>query len=132
MAFFLHRCYWEGAGKIELSAHLGEDSDLGEERSYLMRMLPRAVVRNLATGKFWRVHWRSWPASRSPGRAARRASPGPPAPSSGASSAAVPYSSPNQAGGVTGAIASPHQIQPDQRFREWVLQDWAVNTSRLE
>jgi GT2 family glycosyltransferase len=46
-SFFLRRCYWEGAGKVELSAHLGEESDLGDERSYLTRTLPRAVAREL-------------------------------------------------------------------------------------
>lgn len=48
-AFFLRRCYWEGAGKVELAAHLGPDRDLGDERSYLLVTLPRAVVRDLIT-----------------------------------------------------------------------------------
>jgi GT2 family glycosyltransferase len=43
-AFFLRRCYSEGAGKVELSAHLGDDRDLEDERSYLLRTLPRAIV----------------------------------------------------------------------------------------
>ena len=50
-AFFLRRCFSEGAGKVELSTHLREDSDLGEERSYLLRVLPLGIVRNLAAGK---------------------------------------------------------------------------------
>ena len=54
-AFFLRRCFWEGAGKVELSAHLAGDSDLGDERSYLLRILPLAVGRNLATGKLARA-----------------------------------------------------------------------------
>jgi glucosyl-dolichyl phosphate glucuronosyltransferase len=53
--FFLRRCYWEGAGKIELSAHLGDDRDLGDERSYLTRTLPRAFVRDLISGQFRRA-----------------------------------------------------------------------------
>ena len=53
--FFLRRCYWEGAGKIELSAHLGDDRDLGDERSYLTRTLPRAFVRDLVSGQFRRA-----------------------------------------------------------------------------
>ena len=53
--FFLRRCYWEGAGKIELSAHLGADRDLGDERSYLVRTLPRAFLRDLTTGAFARA-----------------------------------------------------------------------------
>ncbi len=54
-AFFMKRCYWEGAGKVELSAHLGEDRDLGAERSYLLRTLPLAVLRDLGRGKFARA-----------------------------------------------------------------------------
>ena len=50
-AFFLRRCYWEGAGKVELSAHLGQDRDLDDERSYLLRTLPRAIVRYLGGGE---------------------------------------------------------------------------------
>lgn len=50
-AFFLRRCYWEGAGKVELSAHLGEDRDLDDERSYLLSTLPRAIVRYLGGGQ---------------------------------------------------------------------------------
>ena len=52
-AFFLRRCYWEGAGKVELSAHLGADRDLDDERSYLLRTLPLAIVRDLGT-----LNWR--------------------------------------------------------------------------
>jgi glycosyltransferase involved in cell wall biosynthesis len=54
-AFFVQRCYWEGAGKIELSAHLGADRDLGDERSYLLRTLPVAIARYVRTGKFTRA-----------------------------------------------------------------------------
>ena len=54
-AFFLKRCYWEGAGKVELSGHLGADRDLGDERSYLLRTLPRAVLRDLRTREFFRA-----------------------------------------------------------------------------
>jgi glucosyl-dolichyl phosphate glucuronosyltransferase len=53
--FFLRRCYWEGAGKVELSAHLGEDRDLDDERSYLTRTLPLALVRDLVSGQFRRA-----------------------------------------------------------------------------
>jgi GT2 family glycosyltransferase len=54
-AFFLHRCYSEGAGKIELSAHLGADRDLGDERSYLLRTLPAAFARDLVAGRLARA-----------------------------------------------------------------------------
>jgi GT2 family glycosyltransferase len=53
--FFLRRCFWEGAGKVELAAHLGRDSDLGDERSYLLRTLPLAVLRYLAAGNVLRA-----------------------------------------------------------------------------
>ncbi len=54
-AFFLRRCYWEGAGKVELAAHLGEHSDLDDERSYLTRTLPRALMRDLVRGQLRRA-----------------------------------------------------------------------------
>lgn len=54
-AFFLRRSYWEGAGKVELSAHLGEERNLDDERSYLTRTLPHAVLRDLASGEFTRA-----------------------------------------------------------------------------
>jgi glucosyl-dolichyl phosphate glucuronosyltransferase len=54
-AFFLRRCYWEGAGKIDLSAHLGADRDLDDERSYLLHTLPAAFLRDLTTGRFARA-----------------------------------------------------------------------------
>jgi glucosyl-dolichyl phosphate glucuronosyltransferase len=53
-AFFLRRCHSEGAGKIELSAHLGTDQDLADERAFLVR-LPRAAVRDVRAGKFMRA-----------------------------------------------------------------------------
>ena len=53
--FFLRRCFAEGAGKIELSAHLGDERDLGDERSYLTRTLPTAFVRDLAGGRIARA-----------------------------------------------------------------------------
>ena len=45
LRFFLRRCYSEGAGKIELSAHLAADRNLADERTYLLRTLPLAMVR---------------------------------------------------------------------------------------
>jgi cellulose synthase/poly-beta-1,6-N-acetylglucosamine synthase-like glycosyltransferase len=55
LAFFLRRCYSEGAGKIELSAHLGDERDLGDERSYLLRTLPLGILRDLRTWKVTRA-----------------------------------------------------------------------------
>jgi cellulose synthase/poly-beta-1,6-N-acetylglucosamine synthase-like glycosyltransferase len=43
--FFLRRCYSEGGGKIELSAHLAEDRNLVDERVYLLRTVPHGVGR---------------------------------------------------------------------------------------
>lgn len=54
-AFFLRRCYSEGAGKVEMSAHLGNQRDLDDERSYLMRTLPLAVLRYVWSGKLHRA-----------------------------------------------------------------------------
>ncbi len=54
-SFFLRRCYWEGAGKVEMSAHLGEQRDLDDERSYMTRTLPRAVVRELSRAEVRRA-----------------------------------------------------------------------------
>jgi glucosyl-dolichyl phosphate glucuronosyltransferase len=45
--FFLGRCYAEGRGKVQLARHLRGARDLGAERDYLRRTLPRAVRRGL-------------------------------------------------------------------------------------
>ena len=47
MRFFLRRCYAEGRGKVQM-AGLDEGNDLGSERDYLRKTLPKAVVRELA------------------------------------------------------------------------------------
>ncbi len=54
-SFFLKRCYWEGAGKAELSDHLGDERDLGDERAYLTRTLPLAFLRALGHGRIRRA-----------------------------------------------------------------------------
>jgi GT2 family glycosyltransferase len=46
--FFLRRCYAEGRGKVQMAALLDTTQDLGTERDYLRRTLPRAVTRGLA------------------------------------------------------------------------------------
>lgn len=49
--FFLKRCYAEGRGKVQMVNLFEKDDtaqDLGAERDYLRRTLPRAVTRNLA------------------------------------------------------------------------------------
>ena len=46
--FFLRRCYAEGRGKVQMAALLDTTQDLGTERDYLRRTLPRAVTRSLA------------------------------------------------------------------------------------
>lgn len=60
-AFFLRRCYAEGAGKIELSADLGAEQDLGDERAFLVETLPRGGRASFGPGNL-RGHWLSWPA----------------------------------------------------------------------
>lgn len=54
-AFFLRRCYSEGVGKVELSANLGAERDLRDERTYLLRTLPLAIARDLRSGNFRRA-----------------------------------------------------------------------------
>ena len=46
--FFLRRCYAEGRGKVQMAGLRDSSHDLGAERDYLRRTLPRAVTRNLA------------------------------------------------------------------------------------
>lgn len=45
--FFLRRSYLEGVGKIRMSLLLAADSDLGTERTYLLRTLPMGIRRAL-------------------------------------------------------------------------------------
>ena len=44
--FFLHRCYAEGRGKVQMAGLHDGNASLGAERRYL-RSLPKAVARNL-------------------------------------------------------------------------------------
>ncbi|MHB1570664.1 MAG: glycosyltransferase family 2 protein [Solirubrobacteraceae bacterium] len=53
--FFLRRCYSEGAGKVEMSAQLADDRDLSDERSYLLRTLPLAILHDVRTGNLRRA-----------------------------------------------------------------------------
>jgi GT2 family glycosyltransferase len=46
--FLLRRCYAEGRGKVQMSRLLDSSQNLGAERSYLSRTLPRAVLRDLS------------------------------------------------------------------------------------
>jgi cellulose synthase/poly-beta-1,6-N-acetylglucosamine synthase-like glycosyltransferase len=47
--FFLQRCYAEGRGKVQMANLLDNNSqDLGAEKDYLRRTLPRAVTSSLA------------------------------------------------------------------------------------
>ena len=47
--FFLHRCYSEGRGKVQMAGLHNGNATLGAEKAYL-RSLPRAVVRNVGAG----------------------------------------------------------------------------------
>ncbi|HET6481407.1 MAG TPA: glycosyltransferase family 2 protein [Actinoplanes sp.] len=50
--WFVKRCYAEGRGKVQMAGlDQGGSDTLGTERSYLWS-LPKAAVRNLATGRF--------------------------------------------------------------------------------
>jgi GT2 family glycosyltransferase len=46
--FLMRRCYAEGRGKVQMAGLLPRDQELGAEKDYLRRILPRAVARNLA------------------------------------------------------------------------------------
>lgn len=45
LAYFVRRCYEEGVGKANLSRHVGSEDGLESERSYLVAVLPRGVLR---------------------------------------------------------------------------------------
>jgi glucosyl-dolichyl phosphate glucuronosyltransferase len=45
--FLLRRCYAEGRGKVQMARFLPRTQNLGAERDYVRRTLPRAVARNL-------------------------------------------------------------------------------------
>jgi GT2 family glycosyltransferase len=45
--FLMRRCYAEGRGKVQMAGLLPKDQELGTEKDYLRRTLPRAVARNL-------------------------------------------------------------------------------------
>jgi GT2 family glycosyltransferase len=46
--FLMRRCYAEGRGKVQMAGLLPTEQELGSEKDYLRRTLPRAVARNLA------------------------------------------------------------------------------------
>ncbi|MEV4280413.1 glycosyltransferase family 2 protein [Actinoplanes xinjiangensis] len=46
--FLMRRCYAEGRGKVQMAGLMPKDQELGAEKDYLRRILPRAVARNLA------------------------------------------------------------------------------------
>ena len=46
--FLMRRCYAEGRGKVQMAGLLPKEQELGSEKDYLRRTLPRAVARNLA------------------------------------------------------------------------------------
>jgi hypothetical protein len=45
LGYFLRRSFEEGVGKASLSRLVGTDASLASERSYVSRVLPRAIVR---------------------------------------------------------------------------------------
>ncbi|WP_433794467.1 glycosyltransferase family 2 protein [Actinoplanes sp. CA-252034] len=46
--FLMRRCYAEGRGKVQMAGLMPKNQELGAEKDYLRRTLPRAVARNLA------------------------------------------------------------------------------------
>ncbi|WP_211588703.1 glycosyltransferase family 2 protein [Allorhizocola rhizosphaerae] len=48
--YFLRRCLGEGRSKARVAALVGQDAGLSSERSYVRRVLPRGVLRELARG----------------------------------------------------------------------------------
>ena len=54
VGFLLSRCYAEGRGKVQMARLLPRSQDLGTERDYLRRVLPRAVARNLVAASHGR------------------------------------------------------------------------------
>jgi GT2 family glycosyltransferase len=53
--YFLRRCYLEGAGKVQLSAYLGAERALSDERVFVRRTVPRALLRALCAGELGRA-----------------------------------------------------------------------------
>ncbi|MEV4352237.1 glycosyltransferase family 2 protein [Actinoplanes sp. NPDC049596] len=52
--FFVHRCYAEGRGKVQMAGLHDGGETLGAERSYIWS-LPKAMLRNLGRGQFLRA-----------------------------------------------------------------------------
>lgn len=48
--YFLRRCLGEGQSKARVARLVGQDAGLSSERSYVSRVLPRAVLRDLGRG----------------------------------------------------------------------------------
>jgi GT2 family glycosyltransferase len=57
LGFFVRRCFSEGAGKVAMRGGLAESQTgvLGEEMSYIGRVVPLAFLRSLATGRVVRA-----------------------------------------------------------------------------
>ncbi|MCS6800897.1 MAG: glycosyltransferase family 2 protein [Chloroflexota bacterium] len=51
MQYFLRRCYTEGLAKAHLARLVGAQSALAEERRYALVTVPRAIVRELVSGR---------------------------------------------------------------------------------
>jgi GT2 family glycosyltransferase len=49
VGYFLRRCFWEGWSKAVVAAAVGPQDALSSERSYATRVLPRAVLRGVAS-----------------------------------------------------------------------------------
>jgi GT2 family glycosyltransferase len=61
VSYFFRRCYGEGLSKARVARLVGADSGLSTERAYVVDVLPRGVLRDLARGI--RGDWSGWPSA---------------------------------------------------------------------
>ncbi len=45
--YFVHRCYAEGLSKAQVTDSVGSDAGLSSERSYIVKTLPKGVIKGL-------------------------------------------------------------------------------------
>jgi hypothetical protein len=55
LRFFAHRCVAEGRSKVEMARLLENEATLDHERAYMKRIVPRGILRNVATGRIDRA-----------------------------------------------------------------------------
>jgi glucosyl-dolichyl phosphate glucuronosyltransferase len=55
LRFFAHRCVAEGRSNVEMARLLADDATLDHERAYMKQVVPRAILRNVITGRIDRA-----------------------------------------------------------------------------